>query len=155
MRSDKLKAHHLTHLHLYDLRTKDLQRAFDTMKRKEELKQEAKSKKKREQELKQETKLKKIKEISHKDELSASLEVDAEKDGIMTSQPTSTQTLMDDETLRKDLLEGNQRFIAKIKFGGRISRIIDEEGIDKESLNKKQQEALLLFKRKQSSYYIN
>ena len=52
------------------------------------------------------------------------------------------------------MLQRNQNFLDKIEFGGRIARLIDEHGINEQSLSKDHQEALVLFRRQQPQFEI-
>ena len=137
MRSDKLKAHSLTH--------KDL-----TSLPEDEMKEELKAR--HAQQLERESRAAKVqlvKKIARQEEVSIPPEVIAMEEGL----PIAERPL-DDETLLRVLLEGNQNFLDKIQFGGRIARLIDEHGINEQSLSNDHQEALVLFRRQKPQFEI-
>ena len=137
MRSDKLKAHSLTHKDLTSLPEDEM---------KEELKACHAQQLERES---QAEKLRLIKKIAVQEQLSIPPELVAVEEGL----PIAERPL-DDETLLRVLLERNQNFLDKIEFGGRIARLIDEHDINEQSLSKDHQEALVLFRRQQPQFEI-
>ena len=138
MRSDKLKAHSLTH--------KDL-----TSMSEDEMKEELKAR--HAQQLERESRAAKVqlvKKIAGQEELSIPPEVIAAEEGLSIAERQ-----LDDVTLLRDLLERNQNFLDKIEFGGRIARLIDEHGINEQSLSNDHREALILFRRQQPQFEIS
>ena len=137
MRSDTLKAHNLTHKDLLSLPE-------------DEIKEELKAR--HAQQLEQESraaKVRLIKKIAVQEEVSIPPEVVAEEEGLSIAEIP-----LDDETLLRVLLERNQNFLDKIEFGGRIARLIDEHGINEQSLSNDHQEALVLFRRQKPQFEI-
>ena len=137
MRSDKLKAHSLTH--------KDL-----TSMSEDEMKEELKAR--HTQQVERESRAAKVqlvKKIAVQEEVSIPPEVIAVEEGLSIAERP-----LDDVTLLGDLLQRNQNFLDKIEFGGRIARLIDEHGINEQSLSKDHQEALVLFRRQQPQFEI-
>ena len=78
----------------------------------------------------------------------------AEEEGLMIPKEVASEKTLDKETLRKEMVEENQQYIAKIELGRMIASIIDEENIYEQSLSKEKQEALLLFRRQQPQFDI-
>ena len=137
MRSDKLKAHSLTH--------KDL-----TSLPEDEMKEELKAR--HAQQLERESRAAKVqlvKKIARQEEVSIPPEVIAAEEGLSIAERS-----LDDVTLLGDLLQRNQNFLDKIEFGGRIARLIDEHGINEQSLSNDHQEALVLFRRQKPQFEI-
>ena len=140
MRSDKVKAHSLTHKDLTSLTEEEI---------KKELKVRHAQRLERES---QAEKLRLIKKIALQEEVSIPPEVVTVEEGL--SIAGENEKPLDDETLRKDILERKQKFHAKIEFGGRIARIIDEENADEQCLNPEQKDALRLFRKQQPQFEI-
>ena len=137
MRSDKLKAHSLTH--------KDL-----TSMSEDEMKEELKAR--HTQQVERESRAAKVqlvKKIAVQEEVSIPPEVIAAEEGLSIAERS-----LDDVTLLGDLLQRNQNFLDKIEFGGRIARLIDEHGINEQSLSNDHQEALVLFRRQKPQFEI-
>ena len=137
MRSDTLKAHNLTHKDLLSLPE-------------DEIKEELKAR--HAQQLEQESraaKVRLIKKIAVQEEVSIPPEVVAVEEGLSIAEIP-----LDDETLRKDILESKQKFHAKIEFGERIARIIAEEDADEQCLRPEQRDALQLFRIQQPQFEI-
>ena len=133
MRSDKLKDHSLIHTNLLSLPEEEIKEeliACHAAKVERELEREAQAAKRR-----------RIEEI-------------VVEEGLMIPQQTAAERALNDDTLLEDLLEQNQKFSAKIEFGGRIARLIVEHDINEQSLIAEQREALLLFRRQQPQFEI-
>ena len=137
MRSDKLKAHSLTHKDLLSLPEDEM---------KEELKARHAQQLERESRA---AKVQLVKKIARQEEVSIPPEVIAMEEGLSIAERP-----LDDETLLRVLLERNQNFLDKIEFGGRIARLIDEHGINEQSLSNDHQEALVLFRRQKPQFEI-
>ena len=129
MRSDKLKAHSLTHTDLLSLPEDEI---------KEKLKACHAAKLERES---QAAKVRKLEEI-------------AVEEGLMSPQQPDTERSPDKETVRKDILERKQKFHAKIEFGEMVASIIAEEDADEQYLSPEQRDALQLFRREQPQFEI-
>ena len=78
----------------------------------------------------------------------------AEEEGLSIPKEVASEKTFDKETVRKEMVEENQQYIAKIELGRMIASIIDEENIYEQSLSKEKQEALLLFRRQQPQFDI-
>ena len=126
MDSDKLKRHSLIHKDLLSLPEEQV---------KEELRV------RHAMQMEREAKRQRIEEIAAEEGLSLPKEVTAEE-------------TIDKETVRKEMMEENQQYIAKIELGRMVAAIIDEENIYEESLSKEKQESLLLFRRQQPRFDI-
>ena len=74
--------------------------------------------------------------------------VEIEDEGLIIPKEVTSEKTLDKETIRKEMVEENQQYIAKIELGKMIASIIDEENIYEQSLSKEKQEALLLFRRR-------
>ena len=121
MRSDKLKAHSLTHTDLLSLPEDEI---------KEKLKACHAAKLERES---QAAKVRKLEEI-------------AVEEGLTSPQQPDAERSPDKETVRKDIL---QNINAKIELGGMVARIIAEEDAPEQCLSPEQRDALQLFRRRQ------
>lgn len=77
------------------------------------------------------------------------------ENGLMFPKELAPEKTFDMEALRKEMVEGDKIYGAKIEFGSMIARIIDEDNIREESLSKEKQEALFLFRRQQSQLDIS
>ena len=62
---------------------------------------------------------------------------------------------IDKESVRNELIIGNELYKAKIELGRIVADIIDEEGISEESLSREKNESLLLFRRQQPQFDLS
>ena len=130
MRSDNLKSHSNVHKDLLDLPEEEIETEL-----------------KRRHVEKVERKEKRQKVIA----IAENLNVSIPEELISTGAEDET---LDKETLRKEIVAENCRYIAKIELGKMISSIIDENDIYEQSLGKEKQEALLLYRRQQPQLSI-
>ena len=68
--------------------------------------------------------------------------------------PKEIQSI-DKESIRNELLVGNQLYEAKIELGRIVEDIIAEEGISEESLSREKHESLLLFRKQQPQFDLS
>ena len=62
---------------------------------------------------------------------------------------------IDKESVRNELIIGDELYKAKIELGRIVADIIDEEGISEESLSREKNESLLLFRRQQPQFDLS
>ena len=130
MRKDILQRHGKVHTDLLDLPE-------------EEIKEELRIRHSEQHE--REVKRQRIIEIAKEEGITVPMELTAK---------VSSDYTYDNETLRKEMVEENCQYIAKIELGKMICSIIDENDIYEQSLSKEKQEALLLYRRQHPQFSI-